>query len=74
MDNIIDDPIVKKIAEYVVTTKDASISTIQREFKLGFNQAQQIIDTLENLRIVSRINGLKPRTILVSVEELKWIW
>lgn len=74
MVNITDEPITKKVAGFIVKTKDSSISTIQREFNLGFNKAQLILQTLERLNVVSQIDGHRPRQVLVNENDFKWIW
>lgn len=50
-----------------------STSLLQRRFKIGYNRAARIIDSLEHQGIVSGQNGSKPRTILISKEELNYI-
>ncbi|GEN57296.1 hypothetical protein GCM10012290_18360 [Halolactibacillus alkaliphilus] len=50
-----------------------STSLLQRRFKIGYNRAARIIDSLEHQGIVSGQNGSKPRTILISKEEINYI-
>ena len=63
-----DDPLYNDIVEFVITTKKASASLIQRKFKLGYNRAARIIDLLEERGIIGPANGSKPREVLASFE------
>ncbi len=67
------DELVQEVAYYVVENKTASINKIQKEFSIGFNRAQKIVDSLEMLNIVSENVGTKPREVLVDMTELKLI-
>ena len=42
-----DDPLYNDIVEFVISTRKASASLLQRRFKLGYNRAARIIDLLE---------------------------
>lgn len=59
------------IARYVVENNSASINRIQKRFGIGFNRAQNIMFGLEELGIVSEGVAGKPRTVLVTMEELE---
>ncbi|HHX80215.1 MAG TPA: DNA translocase FtsK [Acholeplasmataceae bacterium] len=59
------------IAQYVVENNNASINRIQKRFGIGFNRAQNIMMGLEELGIVSEGMAGKPRTVLVTLEELE---
>ncbi len=64
-----DDPLYNEIVEYVIMTKKASASLLQRKYKLGYNRAARIIDLLEERGIIGPQNGSKPREVLVSLDE-----
>ena len=51
----------------------ASIGMLQRYLKVGFNRAARIMDQLEEAGIVGPEEGTKPRTVLVTSEELSSI-
>lgn len=53
------DPLLKQAASFIAKTKKTSISSVQRNFRIGYNRAAQIIETLELEGIVSPpgING-----------------
>jgi S-DNA-T family DNA segregation ATPase FtsK/SpoIIIE len=67
-DSDADDPLYNEIVEYVITTQKASASLLQRRFKLGYNRAARMIDTLEEKGIVGPQNGSKPRDVLVKLD------
>ena len=64
-----DDPLYNDIVEFVISTKKASASLLQRRFKLGYNRAARIIDLLEERGIIGPANGSKPREVLVDNDE-----
>lgn len=61
-----DDELYRQAVEIVVTTRQASISLIQRRLRIGFNRAARMIERMEQERIVSRIEGGGPREVLVE--------
>lgn len=65
------DDLTEEIARYVVIQGEASINRISREFNIGFNRAQKIVETLSELSIVSDNVGPKAREVLVSSVELE---
>ncbi len=67
------DELVQEVAYYVVENKTASINRIQKEFSIGFNRAQKIVDSLEMINVVSENVGTKPREVLVDKTELELI-
>lgn len=64
-----DDPLYNDIVEFVISTRKASASLLQRRFKLGYNRAARIIDLLEERGIIGPANGSKPREVLVDNDE-----
>jgi S-DNA-T family DNA segregation ATPase FtsK/SpoIIIE len=61
------------VARFVVRERSASINSLQKEFSIGFNRAQRLVDLLENYRIVSANLGTKAREVLVTSDELEEI-
>lgn len=58
------------IARFVVENDSASINRIQKEFGIGFNRAQNIMNALEALGVVSEGVAGKQRTVLITIDEL----
>lgn len=54
------DDLIMEAAEFCTTTSSVSAPALMREFKVGYNRAQRIFDTLEGLSII------KDGTCLVS--------
>ena len=66
-----EDPLYNDIVEFAVKTGKISASLIQRKYRLGYNRAARIIDTLEEKGIIGPQNGSKPREVLVRLEDNK---
>ncbi|MCO7124883.1 DNA translocase FtsK [Sporolactobacillus shoreicorticis] len=66
-----EDELLSEAAEFVVSQGQASVSAIQRHFRVGYNRAARLVDELEMRSIISANNGSKPRQVLVSKEKLK---
>ncbi len=65
------DDLLYPVAQYVVRENSASINSIQKEFSIGFNRAQRIVELLEEMNVVSKNEGTKPRQVLVTMAELE---
>ena len=68
---IITDDLFENVAYFVVEQNNASINGIQKEFEIGFNRAQKLVEMLEYYEIVSFGQGTKSRDVLVTISELK---
>ena len=66
-----DEPLLYPVAEFVVAEQNASINAIQKEFGIGFNRAQKIVELLENKGVVGSSEGTKARQVLVTKAELE---
>ena len=60
------DELYDQAVDFVSRLKGASASMIQRKFRIGYNRAARIIETMEREGIVGPAEGSKPRKILVS--------
>ncbi|WP_139693563.1 DNA translocase FtsK [Sporolactobacillus terrae] len=65
-----EDELLGEAAAFVVAQGQASVSAIQRHFRIGYNRAARLADELEMRNIISASNGSKPRQVLVSKEKL----
>lgn len=66
-----DDDLLEPVARYIVEQQEASINKISKEFHIGFNRAQKIVEILAELGIVSDNMGSKAREVLVDMEQLE---
>ena len=67
----VDDELFAAVARFVVEENNASINRIQKTFNMGFNKAQAIMESLENLGIVSENLGSRARVVQVTMEQLE---
>ena len=67
------DDLLDEIATFVVKHQEASINKISKEFHIGFNRAQKVVEQLYELGIVSDNVGSKARKVLVDQIELQKI-
>ena len=63
------DELLGEAIELVMNSGQASTSSIQRRFRIGYTRAARLIDTMEEMKIIGPSLGSKPREILVSAEE-----
>jgi S-DNA-T family DNA segregation ATPase FtsK/SpoIIIE len=59
------DPFYDRAVELVLEKGQASTSMIQRTFRIGYNRAARIIEMMEREGLVGKMDGVKPREILV---------
>jgi S-DNA-T family DNA segregation ATPase FtsK/SpoIIIE len=52
--------------QFVAELGHASISLIQRKFKIGYNRAARIIEQMEKDGVVGPSDGSKPRKVLIN--------
>ena len=64
------DELLEEAIECVVSAGQASVSMLQRRFRIGYNRAARIVDEMEARGIVSAQDGARPRQVLLSEEEL----
>lgn len=66
-----EDEFLKDAIEFVVESGQASASMLQRKFKIGFNRAARLIDSMQERNIVGPSEGSKPRKVLVSKQDIQ---
>jgi S-DNA-T family DNA segregation ATPase FtsK/SpoIIIE len=65
------DKIFVKAVTHVISNNTATISNLQRKFSVGYSRAARLIDTMEEKGIVSRTEGNKPRSILMTMNQFR---
>lgn len=60
----LDDEKYQEAVEFVSQKGEASISMVQRRFRIGYNRAARIIERMEQEGIVGPSDGVKPREVL----------
>ena len=63
-DSEIDDDLYNEAVEFVIETRRASISSVQRKFRIGYNRAARLIEAMEENGIVSPMNSNGSREVL----------
>jgi len=66
-----DDEYLAAAIKLVIEMEQASISMLQRKFKIGYNRAARIVDEMEERGVVGPSLGSKPRAVLISKSELE---
>lgn len=58
------DPLYDEAVKLVTDSRKASISSVQRRFKIGYNRAATIIESMEAAGVVSAAEANGSRTVL----------
>lgn len=66
-----EDVLFNDAARLVVGVGQASVSMLQRRFRIGYSRAARLVDLLESHGIVGGYEGSKPRNVLMSQEQLE---
>jgi S-DNA-T family DNA segregation ATPase FtsK/SpoIIIE len=64
-----EDPLYDQAVEFVVQTRKASISGVQRRLKIGYNRAARIVEEMERTGIVGPLDGGYRDVLVNSVTE-----
>jgi S-DNA-T family DNA segregation ATPase FtsK/SpoIIIE len=59
------DPLFEEVARIIVSSQQASTSSLQRRYSIGYNRAGRIMDQLEAAGIVGPAMGGRPREVLI---------
>ncbi len=63
------DEIYDDAVQLVTEMQTASVSMLQRRFRVGYSRAARIVDQMEQRGVVGPYEGSKPRTVLVPKQE-----
>ncbi|UCH64316.1 MAG: DNA translocase FtsK [Fidelibacterota bacterium] len=69
-----EDDLFEDAAHLVISQRQASVSMLQRRFRIGYSRAGRLIDELERAGIIAGYSGSKARDVLVDetyLEELR---
>ena len=59
------DPLFEEAARFIVSNQQASTSSLQRRYSIGYNRAGRLMDQIEAAGIVGPSVGGKPREVLI---------
>jgi DNA segregation ATPase FtsK/SpoIIIE, S-DNA-T family len=65
-----EDDLLPEAASFVVATQQASVSAVQRRFRVGYSRAGRIIDALERKGVVGPYEGSKSRSVAATEMDL----
>ncbi|WP_142367326.1 FtsK/SpoIIIE family DNA translocase [Bacillus halotolerans] len=63
------DDLYDEAVELIVGMQTASVSMLQRRFRIGYTRAARLIDAMEERGVVGPYEGSKPREVLISKEK-----
>jgi len=67
-----EDDLFRDAVEAVVAAKQASVSMLQRRFRIGYNRAARLVDMMEERGMVAPSDGTnKPRKVLMTEAQLE---
>lgn len=69
MDDV--DEYLEEVIQFVIDTGQASASLMQRRFRVGYNRAARLVDSMEERGIIGPSRGSKPREVLITADEFK---
>jgi DNA segregation ATPase FtsK/SpoIIIE, S-DNA-T family len=65
----VEDDLYGEAVDLVVEMQTASVSMLQRRFRIGYSRAARLIDEMELRGVVGPYEGSKPRNVLVAKSE-----
>lgn len=63
------DPLYDTAVEFVISSRRASISAVQRQFRIGYNRAARLVEQMEASGLVSPMESNGNRTVLVPARQ-----
>lgn len=65
-----EDELLEEAVRMVLETGQASVSMLQRKFRIGYTRAARLIDTMEEMKVVGPNIGSKAREIIMTTEQV----
>ena len=65
-----EDDLLEEAVKLVLETGQASVSMLQRKFRIGYTRAARLVDMMQEMSIVSPANGSKPREIIMTSDQI----
>lgn len=65
-----EDEMLEEAVRIVLETGQASVSMLQRKFRIGYTRAARLIDTMEEMKIIGPNIGSKARDILMTSDQV----
>ena len=56
--------VYREVLEFISGVDEVSISSLQRQYRIGFNRSARIINQLEQDGLLAPAQGSKPRKVL----------
>ena len=63
------DELLQDAIETVVRAEQASVSMLQRRFRIGYNRAARLVDMMEARGVIGPSEGSRPRKVLMTEEQ-----
>ncbi|MBP0726183.1 DNA translocase FtsK [Bacillus sp. RG28] len=67
----VDDDLYPEAVELILNMQSASVSMLQRRFRIGYTRAARLIDAMEANGIVGPYEGSKPREVLITTTPIE---
>lgn len=67
--NVNENDKLNQIIKTVIETGQTSATFIQRKFKMNYEEAKVVVNQMEEIGIISKLQADKPRQVLVTQEE-----
>lgn len=64
-----EDELTEDAIAFILKSKQASVSMLQRRFRIGYNRAARIIDEIEAMGIIGPQDGSRGRKVLITEDE-----
>lgn len=65
------DELLHEVIDFIIDENQISTSFLQRQFRIGYNRAARLMDTLEKKGMINQQNGSKPRDVLLTRTEFE---